>query len=210
MPKLDQPFSSLCRMIPFELNDVIRRLSDNLTENTKHFMESRGLSRESLSHNTGLFFSKIYPTKNRRIAYSWKASSTKKMAIVERIESSPSKIETCTHLGTVYLVGISIWVTREKGFLRFRQELLSNVTHDSGWLDPQVWLAESRVAATQSVYTQNILVDLKQSIGSERGDPIDLDGGYLKNAGRIAQRRALQASHRLAAQWRTSLNALSK
>jgi hypothetical protein len=90
------------------------------------------------------------------------------------------------------------------------QELLSNLTHDSDWLDPQVWLAESRVAATQSVYTQSVLDDLRQSIGGKRGKPIDLDKGYLKNAGRVAQQRALQASHRLAEQWRTSLNALSK
>jgi hypothetical protein len=90
------------------------------------------------------------------------------------------------------------------------QELLSNLTDDSDWLDPQVWLAESRAAATQSVYTQVVLDELKQSIGSERGNPIDLDERYLKNAGRVAQQRALQASHRLAEQWRTSLNALSK
>ena len=57
------------------------------------------------------------------------------------------------------------------------QELLSNVTHGSDWMDPQVWLAESRFAATQSVYAQNVLDDLRQSIGSERGNPIDLDKG---------------------------------
>ncbi len=33
------------------------------------------------------------------------------------------------------------------------QELLSNVMRGSDWMDPQVWLAETRVAATQSVYT---------------------------------------------------------
>ena len=90
------------------------------------------------------------------------------------------------------------------------QELLSNLTHDSDWMGPQVWLAESRVAAIQHLYAQNVLGDLKQSIGGQRDDPIDLDEMYLKNAGRIAQQRALQASHRLAEQWRTSLNALSK
>ncbi len=85
------------------------------------------------------------------------------------------------------------------------QELLSKVTHGSNWMDPQVWLAESRIAATQSVYTQIVLDDLKQSMGSERGNPIDLDKDYLKQAGRVAQQRALQASHRLAEQWRSLL-----
>jgi hypothetical protein len=86
------------------------------------------------------------------------------------------------------------------------QELLSNRRHDSDWMVPQVWLAESRVASTKHVYTQVVLGDLKQSIGSQRGNPIYLDEGYLKNAGRIAQQRVLQAAYRLAATWKVSID----
>ena len=67
-------------------------------------------------------------------------------------------------------------------------------------LDPAVWLAESREAALQSVYTPEVLEPIGVAMRAGGGElqTIDLSDQYLKNAGRVAQLRALQASYRLA------------
>ena len=85
------------------------------------------------------------------------------------------------------------------------QELVANAKHEGEWKEPQTWLAESRTAATSYVYTQNVLDNLKASVGIQKGNPINLDEAYLKMAGRVAQQRAIQAAHRLAEQWSRGL-----
>ncbi len=86
------------------------------------------------------------------------------------------------------------------------QELVAKAKHEGEWMMPQTWLAESRWAATSYVYTQNVLDNLKASIGTQKGNPINLDGDYWKTAGKVAQQRALLAAHRLAATWKASLD----
>jgi hypothetical protein len=85
------------------------------------------------------------------------------------------------------------------------QELVANAKHEGEWKEPQTWLAESRTAATSYVYTQNVLDNLKASVGIQKGNPINLDEAYLKMAGRVAQQRAIQAAQRLAEQWSRGL-----
>lgn len=53
------------RMIPSELNDAMRVLSDCLIENTEYAMDRQGLTWASLSRTAGLSTSTIYPIKNR-------------------------------------------------------------------------------------------------------------------------------------------------
>jgi len=71
-------------------------------------------------------------------------------------------------------------------------------------LDPQDWLRESRALAIENVYAPEVLQSLELvSRGLiTKPETIDLSEEYLKNAGRIAQRRAIEAAHRLAAEWR--------
>jgi len=71
-------------------------------------------------------------------------------------------------------------------------------------LDPQDWLEESRALAIENVYAPEVLQSLELvSRGLiTKPETIDLSEEYLKNAGRIAQRRAIEAAHRLAAEWR--------
>lgn len=71
--------------------------------------------------------------------------------------------------------------------------------------DQRVWLEESRKLAIENVYTHEVLqsLDLVRRGFVEKPENIDLSEEYLKNAGRVAQRRAIEAAHRLAAEWRT-------
>jgi hypothetical protein len=85
------------------------------------------------------------------------------------------------------------------------QELLAIAKPEIDWMMPQTWLSESRTAATSYVYTQDVLDNLKASIGTQKSNPINLDAAYLKMAGRVAQQRAIQAAHRLSEQWRSGL-----
>ena len=77
----------------------------------------------------------------------------------------------------------------------------------SSGLDPQNWLAESRAAAIENVYSPEVLDSLSLvSRGmTDKPVPIELSEGYLKNAGRVAQQRAIEAAYRLAETWRLSL-----
>ncbi len=74
-------------------------------------------------------------------------------------------------------------------------------------LDPLTWLAESRAAAISNVYTAEVLDSLNLVARGVTAKPetIDLSQAYLKNAGRIAQVRAIEASRRLAETWRVSI-----
>ena len=54
------------RMIPAQLNDAMRKLSENAVENIRYAMETQGLNWSSLSHCAGLSTSTIYPIKNGR------------------------------------------------------------------------------------------------------------------------------------------------
>jgi S1/P1 Nuclease len=75
-------------------------------------------------------------------------------------------------------------------------------------LDPQIWLAESRKSAIENVYTPEVLDSLRLvSRGIvKKPEPIELSELYLKNAGRVAQVRAIEAAYRLAETWRSSLH----
>jgi hypothetical protein len=77
----------------------------------------------------------------------------------------------------------------------------------SGGLDPQNWLAESRAAAIENVYRPEVLdrLNLVARGMTETPVPIELSESYLKNAGRVAQQRAIEAAYRLAETWRISL-----
>ncbi|TVP96125.1 MAG: hypothetical protein EA381_17700, partial [Planctomycetaceae bacterium] len=70
-------------------------------------------------------------------------------------------------------------------------------------LDPGVWLKESRDAGLQFVYTPEVIdvVLRAQRAGSTDLETITLSEQYLKNAGRVAQLRALLAARRLAVVW---------
>jgi hypothetical protein len=74
-------------------------------------------------------------------------------------------------------------------------------------LDPKVWLKESRAEAVEHVYTSEIMDELfKVQRGLlQEPEKIVLTEEYLKNAGRIAQRRAVQAAYRLAESWKGSV-----
>jgi hypothetical protein len=77
----------------------------------------------------------------------------------------------------------------------------------SGGLDPQVWLEESRKAAVEHVYTQEVLQSLSVVVRglAEKPQVLTLSEEYLKNAGRVAQRRATEGAYRLAGVWRECL-----
>ena len=66
--------------------------------------------------------------------------------------------------------------------------------------DCKTWLEESRQAARESVYSAEVLepISVAMRSGSTNLDELQLSEDYLKNAGRVAQVRAWQASARLA------------
>jgi hypothetical protein len=72
-----------------------------------------------------------------------------------------------------------------------------------GGLDPQVWLGESRKEAIEHVYTPEVLdpMNIVARGIAEKPEVLDLSEVYLKNAGRVAQARAVETAHRLAALW---------
>ena len=76
-----------------------------------------------------------------------------------------------------------------------------------GGLDPLVWLGESRKAAIEHVYTPEVLDPMSiVSRGiAEKPEVLDLSEGYLKNAGRVAQVRAVEAAYRLAEVWKNCI-----
>ncbi|XZE33743.1 S1/P1 nuclease [Pirellulaceae bacterium SH501] len=69
------------------------------------------------------------------------------------------------------------------------------------YLEPDIWIEESRKHAIESVYTEEILsqVSLVARGIAPEVPKIELSEGYLKNAGRISQERAKLASIRLSA-----------
>ena len=77
-----------------------------------------------------------------------------------------------------------------------------------GGLDPLVWLGESRKTAIEHVYTPEVLDSLSiVSRGiAEKPEVLELSEPYLKNSGRVAQVRAVEAAHRLAAVWKSGIN----
>ena len=87
-------------------------------------------------------------------------------------------------------------------------ELVAFGTNAGKNSDPQVWLEESRKLATENVYAPEVLQSLnlvKRGLMT-KPETIDLSEAYLKNAGRVAQRRAIEAATRLAAEWRSLCN----
>ncbi|BBO33632.1 S1/P1 nuclease [Lacipirellula parvula] len=70
-------------------------------------------------------------------------------------------------------------------------------------LEPLVWLAESRSAAVDHAYTHEVLGPVKATM-EEGGElpEIYFSEAYLKQAGKLAQLRAVAAGKRLAAIWR--------
>jgi hypothetical protein len=77
-----------------------------------------------------------------------------------------------------------------------------------GGLDPLVWLGESRKAAIEHVYTPEVLdpMNIVARGIAEKPEVLDLSESYLKNAGRVAQVRAVEAAHRLAKVWKICIN----
>ncbi len=77
-----------------------------------------------------------------------------------------------------------------------------------GGLDPLIWLGESRKAAIENVYAPEVLDSLSiVSRGiSEKPESVELSEAYLKNAGRVAQVRAVEAAYRLAGVWKSSMH----
>jgi hypothetical protein len=73
--------------------------------------------------------------------------------------------------------------------------------------DPQTWLSESRRYATDSVYAPEVLDSLRLVTRGilEKPETIELSETYLKNAGRVAQVRAIEAAYRLAETWRAAI-----
>ena len=74
-------------------------------------------------------------------------------------------------------------------------------------LNSLTWLAESRAAAISNVYTAEVMDSLNLVARGVTAKPeaIDLTEAYLKNAGRVAQIRAIEASRRLAETWRIAI-----
>ena len=74
-------------------------------------------------------------------------------------------------------------------------------------LNPLTWLAESRAAAISHVYTAEVMDSLNLVARGVTAKPeaIELSEVYLKNAGRVAQVRAIEASRRLAETWRMAI-----
>ena len=74
-------------------------------------------------------------------------------------------------------------------------------------LSPLTWLAESRAAAIKDVYTSEVMDSLNLVARGVTAKPeaIELSEAYLKNAGRVAQIRAIEASQRLAETWRMAI-----
>ena len=77
-----------------------------------------------------------------------------------------------------------------------------------GGLEPLVWLGESRKAAIEHVYTPEVLdpMNIVARGIAEKPEVLDLSEGYLKNAGRVAQVRAVEAAYRLSAVWENCLS----
>jgi hypothetical protein len=75
-----------------------------------------------------------------------------------------------------------------------------------GGLDPLVWLGESRKAAIEHVYTPEVLdpMNIVARGIAEKPEVLELSEPYLKNAGIVAQVRAMEAAYRLAEIWRES------
>jgi hypothetical protein len=73
-----------------------------------------------------------------------------------------------------------------------------------GGLDPLVWLGESRKAAIEHIYTPEVLdpMNIVARGIAEKPEVLELSEGYLKNAGRVAQVRAVESAYRLAEVWK--------
>ncbi len=69
------------------------------------------------------------------------------------------------------------------------------------------WLAESRAAAINNVYTAEVLDSLNLVARGVAAKPetIELSEAYLKNTVRVAQVRAIEASYHLAETWRIAI-----
>jgi hypothetical protein len=88
------------------------------------------------------------------------------------------------------------------------KELIAIVDQASkadGYLEPETWLRESRQLAIRYVYTPEVLKLVIDSQVSGQLSTMSLSEEYLKQAGRIAQQRALLASKRLAGVWSNAL-----
>jgi hypothetical protein len=76
-----------------------------------------------------------------------------------------------------------------------------------GGLDPLVWLGESRKTAIEHVYTPEVL-DSFSTVSRgivDKPEVLELSESYLKNAGKVAQVRAVEAAYRLTEVWRDCL-----
>lgn len=79
--------------------------------------------------------------------------------------------------------------------------------HQAESLKTDVWLNESREFANTYVYSPQILEAITVAIRTDAKElrKIDLPEDYLKAAGGVAQRRAVEAAYRLSEVWRAAL-----
>lgn len=99
-------------------------------------------------------------------------------------------------------------IKRRLGKLRTDKELVTAGRKAVGQsMDSHQWVQESREAARQAVYTQEVMGPITAFARglSDGVGKIYLSEEYLKKAGRVAQIRAAQAGYRLAEVWRMGL-----
>jgi S1/P1 Nuclease len=71
-------------------------------------------------------------------------------------------------------------------------------------LDEKAWLDESHVLAKSHVYTDDVLSALRRmEAAGDMVDLIELNPGYLKSGGQVAERRVVEAGYRLGAVLKT-------
>jgi hypothetical protein len=94
-------------------------------------------------------------------------------------------------------------ITQDAELVQLGQAAVANASE----MDPQKWLEESRQLAVEHVYTPEVMESLQLVSRGVITEPqeIELSEAYLKNAGRVAQRRAVQAAYRLAEVLRQAL-----
>jgi hypothetical protein len=96
-------------------------------------------------------------------------------------------------------------ITQDAELVRLGEQAAANTNE----LNPQKWLAESRQLAVEHVYTPEVMESLQLVARGVVSEPqeIELSEAYLQNAGRVSQRRAIQAAYRLAEVWREAIKA---
>jgi hypothetical protein len=83
--------------------------------------------------------------------------------------------------------------------LQENRKLTAAARQAAGTVDPGAWIDESFELAQKFVYTKELLKKVADREGHSRLGPLDLPPTYRMHAEEVAERRALEAGHRLAA-----------